>query len=678
MTEQIGRVLGGRYRLLSPLGSGASAEVYVADDVRLHRRVAMKLLHPALGTDDTFLRRFRAETRAVAALSHPNILAVYDWSDEDQPYVVTEYLEGGSLRTMLDASHRLSPSQALVVGLQAAQALDVAHRQGFVHRGLKPANLLFGGDGRLRIADFGLAGAVAEASLTEPAGAITGAARYSSPEEARGEPLTGHSDVYSLALVLIEAVTGKVPFATGTTSATLAARLDQPVDVPEEMKALSPALTKAGATTASERPDAAELVSELMSAATQLPRPADLPLVGTADLRKPAGEMADQTMVGTAGSAIQGPPLPGAPPGPDHPVTAQQPAIAGGPGPDAPAVGPPLPAPADLAGTQPAPTGPDGRHLAAPPPPPKRSGRRPLLPGWAIPTLVVVFALVVGAGGAWFLREASLPAHEVPDALIGSHISEIDTHIGSYGWRIDRVEEYADGTEAGEILRTQPEPGTNLREGEELGVVVSLGPTLVDLPNGLKGLPVEEAEERLADAELESEVELQAHDTVPEGRVIGVADDAEQAPKGSTVVLLVSDGRASIVPDVTGWMWNDAREELEDLDLEPRRERVSNGEFGRGQVVGTDPEAGTSLEPGSEVTVYVSRNGGGNGIDTGGQVQVPFVWGKTIGDAIDEIEAAGLDVGEVDGSDNEIVLSQNPMGGTNVNEGTRVDLYAGF
>src|SRR5919106_147484 len=225
MTEHIGRVLGGRYRLLSAVGSGASARVYLADDVRLRRRVAVKLLHPALADDELFLRRFRAEARAAAALSHPHILAVYDWSgDEDSPYLVTEYLGGGSLRSLLDAGHRLSPSQALVVGLETARALDHAHRQGFVHRDIKPANLLFGDDARLRVADFGLARAIAEAGWTEPTGAVLGTARYASPEQARGESVEGRSDLYSLALVLIEAVTGAVPFSADTTIATLLAR----------------------------------------------------------------------------------------------------------------------------------------------------------------------------------------------------------------------------------------------------------------------------------------------------------------------------------------------------------------------------------------------------------------------------------------------------------------------
>src|SRR4029453_19401678 len=259
MTDQIGRVLGGRYRLLSPLGSGASAQVYLAEDVRLRRRVAVKLLHPGLADDESFLRRFRAEDQATAVLSHPHLLAVYDWSDDEVPHLVTEYLGGGSLRSMLDKGNRLSAAQVLVIGLEAARALDYAHRQGFVHRDIKPANLLFGSDGRLRVADFGLARAIAEAGWTEPAGAVLGTARYASPEQARGESVDGRSDVYSLALVMVESVTGVVPFTADTTIGTLMARPDPSLEVPDELGPLAPIVAGAGRLDPADRLDAASL-----------------------------------------------------------------------------------------------------------------------------------------------------------------------------------------------------------------------------------------------------------------------------------------------------------------------------------------------------------------------------------------------------------------------------------
>ena len=139
-----------------PIGAGASARVYLADDITLRRQVAVKVLHAGLADDAQFLRRFRAEAQAAASLNSPHVLGVYDWGQDDVPFLVTEYLGGGSVRSMLDAGHRLTPSQALLVGLEAARGLDYAHGQELVHRDIKPANLLFDESGRLRIADFGL------------------------------------------------------------------------------------------------------------------------------------------------------------------------------------------------------------------------------------------------------------------------------------------------------------------------------------------------------------------------------------------------------------------------------------------------------------------------------------------------------------------------------------------
>ena len=219
-----GRVLAGRYRLLAPIGAGASGRVYVADDVRLRRRVAVKVLHLALAEDAGFLRRFRAEAQVAASLNHPNVMAVYDWGEDDVPFMVLELLTGGSLRSMLDAGTRLSPSQAAHVGRQVTSALEYSHARGLVHRDIKPANLLFDEHGILRVADFGLARALAEASWTEPAGAVVGTARYAAPEQATGRPLDGRADLYSLAVVLVESVTGAVPGMADTAIGTLAQR----------------------------------------------------------------------------------------------------------------------------------------------------------------------------------------------------------------------------------------------------------------------------------------------------------------------------------------------------------------------------------------------------------------------------------------------------------------------
>src|SRR5204862_1790084 len=156
LTDLAGRVLADRYRLLAPIGAGGSGRVYLADDVRLRRRVAVKVLHSALANDAGFLRRFRAEAQLAASLHHPHVMAVYDWGEDDGvPFMVLELLKGGSLRALLDEGERLTPAQAAHIGRQVAAALRYAHGRGLVHRDVKPANLLFDEHGIVRVADFG-------------------------------------------------------------------------------------------------------------------------------------------------------------------------------------------------------------------------------------------------------------------------------------------------------------------------------------------------------------------------------------------------------------------------------------------------------------------------------------------------------------------------------------------
>jgi eukaryotic-like serine/threonine-protein kinase len=616
MTAQVGRVLGERYRLVSPLGSGASAEVYLADDVRLHRRVALKVLHAALVEDERFLRRFRAEARAAAALNHPNIVAVFDWNGDEQPYLVTEYLSGGSLGSLLHAGHRLSPSQALLLGLEAAQGLEFAHRHGFVHRDVKPANLLFGGDGRLRIADFGLARAIAEAAVTEPTGGVLGTARYSSPEQARGEPLDGRSDIYSLGLVLIEAVTGNVPFAADTTIGILMARVDQPVTVPDALSALVPVLGRVGAVSPAERPDAATLIEELKQAATQLPRPAPLPVAAPG--RTPPDQPQDVSTSIAAPRRVSGPddtasvdgrvvtaPLPAV--DATGILDAASPALDGHDVDDHEMTSPmraDVPPAADLA----AGSGTGWRS--------RRAGTL-WLPRWLAVVVAVVAALAVGVSGTWFFQQASVPSHVVPEELIGAQVSEINRLIGEYGWRVDQREEFRDQTFPGQILKTDPLPGTALREGESLVVVVSLGPPLVSVPQDLAGMSQEEAEMRLLGEGFDIEIVPAESREVAEGMVIGLGEGIEpQLPKGSRVTLVVSVGPPGVtVPPLEGRPFDQARDELRALGLEVERERERDRRVRRDHVIRTEPGAGTELQPGDTVTVVVSRGGRGRDRD---------------------------------------------------------------
>jgi beta-lactam-binding protein with PASTA domain/tRNA A-37 threonylcarbamoyl transferase component Bud32 len=276
IADAVGRVLGGQYRLIRPVGSGPSAHVYVAEDVTLRRRVAVKVLHPGLADDRAFLRRFREEAQVIATLEHPNIQRVYDWGEDGgSPYLVSELLEGGSLRALLDGGHLLTQSQVVALGLSAARALQHARSRGVVHGDIKPANLLFDHEGRLCVADFGLARALAAATWVEPA-----AGRYAAPEQALGLSVDSRADVYALALVLTEATTNVVPFASDTPVAALMARTARPLEGPEEAGPLAPIIEAAGTISPDDRLDPMALVRALESLASTLPVPGPMPLAG--------------------------------------------------------------------------------------------------------------------------------------------------------------------------------------------------------------------------------------------------------------------------------------------------------------------------------------------------------------------------------------------------------------
>ena len=613
MTDQIGRVLSGRYRLIAPVGSGASALVYLADDTRLRRRVAAKLLHQALAEDEAFLRRFRAEAQAAAALNHPHVLAVYDWGDDErEPYLITEYLGGGSLRAVLDAGRRLTPSQALMIGLEAARGLEYAHTRGFVHRDIKPANLLFGEEGRLRIGDFGLARALAEAAWTEPTGAMLGTARYACPEQARGEAADGKGDVYSLALVLIEAVTGRVPFAADTTIATLMARVDTPVEVPAELGPLRRVLERAGRPDPAERPDAGEFALGLLAASEELPRPETLPLAGATT---GAGDI---TIV-------------------DHDPTQLPPVRTG--------------EPAFAADVAPPP----------PPPAPNPRGRR----RWPIVMAAIAAVVVLTASAAFAWKTLVVPSHKVPH-LVGLSEQQAASAIQAKHWQVRRIDGRMDGKKKGEVIAQDPVEGKSLDEKKAVTITVSLGNTLVTVPTDLAGKTLEEATAALTQAGFTLGTQTKQHDeTVPARSVIGL-DPATppQLPKDDPVNVIVSDGPAPrtvpvIPPNST---FDQAAAAIKAVQLVPARKDAFSDTVPEGQIIGTDPPAGTEVARNSTVTVIVST-----GLPT-----IPDVKGQSVQDAASQLQAAGFSVSGVQGNPFRTVTGTSPPAGTRAASGTGV------
>ena len=233
---EIGQTLGGRYRLIELLGSGGMATIYRATDTQLGRDVALKLLRPEYLRDPDFASRFRSEAQAAASLSHPNVVTVYDFGEDPSgPYIVMELVDGEDLATILRRSGALPPRQSARIGAGVAQALAAAHARGLVHRDIKPGNVLIGADGRVKVADFGIARAVAEAQVTLP-GTTLGSVHYFSPEQARGEQATAASDIYSLGIVLYEMLTGVRPWEGDSAASVALARLSGPIPDPATVR----------------------------------------------------------------------------------------------------------------------------------------------------------------------------------------------------------------------------------------------------------------------------------------------------------------------------------------------------------------------------------------------------------------------------------------------------------
>ncbi len=262
----VGRVVADRYRIENVVSSGANTIIVEAIDVVVDVPVTLKIVRPERALHAAFRDDFRRQVEIAMSLSHPNIAKVLDWGEielygETTVFWVVEYLGGGSLRDLFDRGRLLEPSQALVVGLEACRALDAAHSSGVIHTELTPSKLVFGDDARLRIVDFAMAELLGAESWAEPATLATHVARYASPEQALRLDVDDKTDVYALSLCLIEAITGRVPFAGDSTVSTLSARVGKLMPVTADMGSLAAVLERAGRPEGEDRWTAAEFAA---------------------------------------------------------------------------------------------------------------------------------------------------------------------------------------------------------------------------------------------------------------------------------------------------------------------------------------------------------------------------------------------------------------------------------
>jgi serine/threonine-protein kinase len=660
--------------------------------------VAVKVLHPALAGDPTFLRRFQAEARSAAALNHPNVLAVYDWGEDGVPFLVTEFLAGGSLRTMLDRAGTLSLSQTLLVGLEAARGLHYAHRQGFVHRDIKPGNLLFGEDGRLRIADFGLARALAAAAWTEPAGVVLGTAKYASPEQAGGSDLDGRSDVYSLALVLTEAITGAVPHLKDTAVATLSARVRRAIDPPAALGPLAAVVAAAGTASPYDRSTAAALGRGLMTVATDLDPPLPLPLapfaapdpaaLGWVDAPEAPRRRGAGGEPGAAGhpgadryAGVVGEARAVGYPGADRYAgvageagRSARRARAGGDGStvlngppqghDLSPVSAPLPVARSAAADGTPPLGEEpfrrARHRH------RRRARllrpRNLAALTAIVVGALVAALLLRPPGPLLPVELTTPRHAV-GSYVGAQYEAVRSGFEANKWTVTTRPQFDPERPAGVILAQDPAPTTELVEAGNLVLVVSKGPQPVRVPVNLVGIPQADAEAALVAAGLVPKSTTEPHEEAPAGAVIAVPSAGQDLAPGTEVVIVVSAGPAPRTVPAAAGTPEEVTAQLANLGLNAEARPAYSDTVPAGQVIATEPGAGASVQRGSTIVIVVSQGRE--------PITVPDLSGRPAAEAAQVLEDLGFST-DTDGPANKPVLITEPKPGSTAYRGDRI------
>ncbi|MEU4152366.1 Stk1 family PASTA domain-containing Ser/Thr kinase [Streptomyces sp. NPDC026659] len=600
----VGQVLDGRYRVDARIAVGGMATVYRALDTRLDRVLAVKVMHPALAADGAFVERFIREAKSVARLSHPNVVQVFDQgTDRSYVYLAMEYVAGCTLRDVLRERGALRPRAALDILEPVLAALGAAHRAGFVHRDMKPENVLIGDDGRVKVADFGLVRSVD--TVTSTTGAVLGTVSYLAPEQIERGAADPRVDVYACGVVLYEMLTGTKPHSGDSPAQVIYQHLNEDVPPPS---ALVPGL-------------APELDA----------------LVAVATARTPAGRPADAAAllgeVLRVRSALTGEQLDTEPPGAltaGHDNAEDRTSVI----PRSLTVPRPLPVNEPDGG----PGGGDVQYtarLGADALPPRRTAARPRRGVLALVAALVV--LFVGAG-VWYVNAGQFT--KVP-SLLSRTEAQAKKRIESAGLDVGKVRRsYSDTVERGQVIGSDPSPGARIRDHGSVSLTISLGPQTVAVPD-LSGRTLAQARQQLKSSGLEpGMVTREFSDEVERGSVISTTPGAGiERHAGSAIALVVSKGRQVDIPDVTGENLDDATQDLTDSGLKVKvaPERVYSSDYDKDQVVSQTPAEGTAAE-GDAVTLTLSKGPE--------MVEVPDVTGQDVDSAKKTLEGAGFQVEE--------------------------------
>ncbi len=619
----INELFDGRYRIVRKLGTGGMANVYLAEDEVLGRRVAIKILDDRHAGDDQFVERFRREAKNAASLSHPNIVSIYDRGEaEGTYYIAMEFLDGRSLKELIVARGPAPIQIAIDYARQILAAIRFAHRHGIVHRDIKPHNVLVDGEGRLKVTDFGIARAGAS-QMTE-AGSIIGTAQYLSPEQAKGAPVDQSSDLYSVGVVLYELLTGVVPFSGETPVEIAMKHLSRVPDPPSSKRAEIPrdldlVVMRALAKDPSERYQSADEMD--------------------ADLRRITRGMAISPATEEAATAIIARPPPTA-------ATEVVPTM-----------------------REPVPYAPPAAYYDYDEP-----RRRAIWP-WLVALLFVAAAVV----GGYFLYD------QIQQQLSGTKTVAVGNYVGireiaavqkirEAGLRPQPVRQYSDTVDETYVIRQSPQPGDRTQKGNFVTIYTSLGPKKTKVPR-IVGQPLASALSALRDATLTWRV-VEVNSDEDEGTVVSQKPTAGASVReNARVTVGVSKGpQPIIVPTVIGSSFASASSALQAKGFAVARGPDVESDEPEGTVVSQSPDAGTFQVPGATITLRVSK-----GPTT---TSVPDVTTLAQADAVQQLRASGFRVSiqtedVSDPTQDGIVQSQTPAGAAQAKPGSTVTITVG-
>ncbi len=558
--EEQGRMLGDRYEIGAVIGRGGMAEVHEGRDVRLGRRVAIKILRPDLAKDPTFQARFRREAQSAASLNHPNIVAVYDTGQDNLspvgdngepavvvPYIVMEYVDGMTLRQIVASGRRLLPERALEITAGILAALDYAHRHGIVHRDIKPANVMLTRTGDVKVMDFGIARAINDVTSTmTSASAVMGTAQYLSPEQARGEVVDARSDLYSTGVVLFELLTGKAPFTGDSAVAIAYQHVSEMPAIPSTIEpGVSPEIDAVVMRALAKRADdryqsASDFRADVERAIAGSPVTAAVPTI-----------VADQTAMMTPLDASG--------------ISTERQTRAGG--------------------------GRKGRNSAV----------------FLVLSLIAITAAIIGAVviGRFLIGSDSGNVVTVP-SLDGLTIEQAAETLAQYELRIGAQTPEISERPAGTVIAQQPAAGEAIEQGQAVNVTISTGRERSTVPQLVGLTSLDDVRIALSDFGLVLGAISEADSNQPGGYVLEQnPGEGTQVAAGSAVDIVVSSGLVE-VPDVTGATEAQARSDLAQAGFEVQVVEQESSSSAPGTVLAQSPQPGTQLARGSLVTITVA------------------------------------------------------------------------